>query len=370
MAKKKSKLQIAREKAEKTIEATNEKINALGNATKPFYDLLDEIQTLFDNIRAVPHEQQVKLQELKDVRLNWMQQVEKIESDFNEAMAKGAGKGAAGVAFGVSVAALGPAAAMGVATTFGVASTGTAISALHGVAAYNAALAWLGGGALAAGGGGMAAGEAFLAAFGPVGWVIGGAALLASTLLLWKAGKEKKRLEEIYTLISKRDTKSYQLAIVELNERITRIKEESILLAKAIGTIRTYGLEYDKMTEEQQYQLGSYVNLMESSTRLLVNPIMGLQAKYSKEDLFKEGSSNHFPLPYVFHITYVDVMVYLCNLLYKIPLGYEDRKLLSKSFRKNKQFLKAMGIQKNFMTEEIMETVALCLCDKYKNESE
>ena len=39
---------------------------------------------------------------------------------------------------------------MGVATTFGVASTGTAISALSGAAATNAALAWLGGGALAA----------------------------------------------------------------------------------------------------------------------------------------------------------------------------------------------------------------------------
>ncbi len=36
----------------------------------------------------------------------------------------------------------------------------------------NAALAWLGGGALAAGGGGMAAGEAFLTLAGPVGWGI------------------------------------------------------------------------------------------------------------------------------------------------------------------------------------------------------
>lgn len=41
---------------------------------------------------------------------------------------------------------------------FGTASTGTAISTLSGVAAYNATLAWFGGGAIAAGGGGMAAG--------------------------------------------------------------------------------------------------------------------------------------------------------------------------------------------------------------------
>jgi hypothetical protein len=43
-------------------------------------------------------------------------------------------------------------------SAFGIASTGTPIVMLSGVAATNATLAWLGGGALAAGGGGMAAG--------------------------------------------------------------------------------------------------------------------------------------------------------------------------------------------------------------------
>ena len=47
---------------------------------------------------------------------------------------------------------------------WGTASTGVAISSLSGVAAANASLAWLGGGAVAAGGGGgMAAGAAALA---------------------------------------------------------------------------------------------------------------------------------------------------------------------------------------------------------------
>jgi hypothetical protein len=47
-------------------------------------------------------------------------------------------------------------------TTFGSASTGAAIVGLSGVAATNATLAWLGGGAIAAGGGGIAAGTAVL----------------------------------------------------------------------------------------------------------------------------------------------------------------------------------------------------------------
>lgn len=57
----------------------------------------------------------------------------------------------------------------------GVASTGTAISSLSGIAATNATLAALGGGALSAGGGGMALGSAVLggATLG-VGLLIGG----------------------------------------------------------------------------------------------------------------------------------------------------------------------------------------------------
>ncbi|PAX53254.1 hypothetical protein [Brunnivagina elsteri] len=52
--------------------------------------------------------------------------------------------------------------AIGVATSIGAASTGTAISSLSGAAAWNATLAWFGGGAIAAGGGGMALGTIVL----------------------------------------------------------------------------------------------------------------------------------------------------------------------------------------------------------------
>ncbi len=106
--------------------------------------------------------------------------VQRIESEAAQVDTIGSGVGLAGAAAGVGLAAFGPSAALAVATTFGTASTGTAISMLSGAAATNAALAWLGGGALAAGGGGMAAGNALLALAGPVGWTIGGLALVGS----------------------------------------------------------------------------------------------------------------------------------------------------------------------------------------------
>ena len=83
---------------------------------------------------------------------------------------------------GIGGSALGTAggfAAAGVTTSavmaFGVASTGTAISSLSGVAAVNATLAALGGGALAAGGGGMALGTVVLGVSSlGIGLLIGG----------------------------------------------------------------------------------------------------------------------------------------------------------------------------------------------------
>ena len=153
----------------------------------------------------MPNDDQIKYKEVKKASLKWKQQVQKIEKDCNDAIKKEKNVATVGSGVGVSIAALGPTAAMGVATTFGVASTGTAISALSGAAATNAALAWLGGGALAAGGGGVAAGNALLALAGPVGWAIAGVALVTSGILYWITKSNNTRLENIYTLISKRD---------------------------------------------------------------------------------------------------------------------------------------------------------------------
>ena len=153
--KKKSKLELAQEKAQAAINKTNESIEELGNHTSSLYDSLTSIQDLFDQIRNVPTDKKLQYEELKKIRLNWKQQAEKIEKDYQAAAVKNAGAGAAGAGLGVAVVTMGPTVAMGVATTFGVASTGTAISALSGAAATNAALAWLGGGALAVGGGGI-----------------------------------------------------------------------------------------------------------------------------------------------------------------------------------------------------------------------
>ena len=366
MSKKKSKLQLAQDQAVAAINKTNEKINELGAHTYTLYSELSSIQEAFDAIRNVPSKNKIQYEELKGIGLNWKYQAEKIMKDYNNAVVKKTGAGAAGAAIGAAMVSMGPTVAMGVATTFGVASTGTAISALSGAAATNAALAWLGGGALTAGGGGMAAGEAFLALAGPVGWAFAGASLITSTIILWKGVSDKKQIEYMFTAISQRDVISYELAIVELNERISRIVDESKKLHEANEAIRTFGLDYDAMTEAQQYALGAYVNLMNASTQLLVNPILGLQPKYSEADFEKFISHEPDKVKAKQYSDYKVLIISLANLLYKIGLNERDKKLLWKAFRENKEMLKSMNISKKEFDMEIMNAVINALCYKYR----
>lgn len=149
-------------------------------------------------------------------RMAFEKEVEEIQLENKKGEKVSKGIAGAGVLAGTGVAAFGPAAAMGIATTFGTASTGTAIATLVGAAKVNAALAWLGGGALA-GGGGMAARQAFLAMAGPVGWAIGGTALLGAGVLANSKNKKIAEKAEAQT----RKVKAETIKVKEINEKVT-----------------------------------------------------------------------------------------------------------------------------------------------------
>lgn len=163
----------------------NERILSLYSARKEATELIDVIESVFKSNANIPSDYIFKIAEEKaGIRL-FIESV-KIEnvSMSNDSSAKSAAIAAAGTATGMAVATLGAPAAMAFVTTFGTAATGTAISALSGAAATNAALAFLGGGAIAAGGGGMAAGAAVLGAIPVIGWTIGGVAAIGGSILV------------------------------------------------------------------------------------------------------------------------------------------------------------------------------------------
>lgn len=63
---------------------------------------------------------------------------------------------------------------------------------------------------------------------------------------------------------------------------------------------------------------------------------------------------------------YKPLIISLCNLLYKIGLDDKDKKLLFKTFRKNKKMLAALNIKKKEFTTDIMDTVEEALSYNYK----
>lgn len=135
-----------------------EDMDLLGKKELEILNSLNEFTIVFEKIHNCP--------ELKGYQKDGL-----TISQFTPEDIKRVSMGAGLLIGGLSSAALGTAggfAAAGATTAavmaLGTASTGTAIAALNGVAATNATLAALGGGALAAGGGGMALGTTILGA--------------------------------------------------------------------------------------------------------------------------------------------------------------------------------------------------------------
>ena len=61
--KRKTKLEMAQDKAQAAINKTNETIEELGNHTSNLYDSLTSIQDSFDRIRNVPNDKKLQYEE-------------------------------------------------------------------------------------------------------------------------------------------------------------------------------------------------------------------------------------------------------------------------------------------------------------------
>lgn len=144
-------LERATNRYNKTYSAVNSAGESLLEERNESVALIENTERLVNSIARHPKSYDRDIADIKIERQKFKGTIE-YAKEQEKVLKKSAGNAAAGAAAGVGMVSLAPTAAMWVATTFGTASTGTAISALSGAAATNAALAWLGGGALAAGG--------------------------------------------------------------------------------------------------------------------------------------------------------------------------------------------------------------------------
>ncbi len=235
--------------SEQIISAAEAYVNELANSPKEFDKTFTEFRAEYKKFNEI---------------------VVSIEQEAAKVNAQAGTGAAAGVAAGVGVAAFAPTAAMAIATTFGTASTGTAISVLSGAAATNAALAWLGGGALAVGGGGMVAGEAFLALAGPVGWAIGGTALVAAGL--FTRSRNRKIAED-----AQEETKKIETHIAALTAAKLEVKRLYGLTERHIDGVNTLldqlreraPRNYLAFSTVEKEWLGALINHVHSLSELL-----------------------------------------------------------------------------------------------------
>lgn len=231
------------------IGAVERYINSLANTPKSFDRSFRLYQAEFKTFSAMIHSLQ---SEASDVELK-------------------AGSGAVvGVAAGVGVASFAPTAAMAIATTFGTASTGTAISALSGAAATKAALAWLGGGALAAGGGGVAAGKALLALAGPIGWAIGGSALLGGALYARSKNRELAEAANTQRKTVEAHSAALQVAAHEIEALLAATERHAAgVMALLEQLVVNAPADYRHFSDKQKEWLGALINHLHALGALL-----------------------------------------------------------------------------------------------------
>lgn len=174
-----------------------------------------------------------------DIDTEQLAEIKKLDMDVSEALRTTAIAGT----FAAATVAGTPTAVTAVVSSIGAASTGTMISTLHGAAASNAILAWLGGGAIANGGGGMAVGA----------MVLGGITISATAVsLLISAGTlvslhYGKKLTE-----AKEYEKEVGIAVAKL--------EKAWLVMDAISTRVT---ELRDVTEELRWRLNAQLDELE-----------------------------------------------------------------------------------------------------------
>lgn len=182
-----------------------------------------------------------------------------------------------GGAKAIGAAAAGYGGAMSLATSVGVASTGTLIGGLSGAAAWNATLAWLGGGSLAAGGGGMALGSIVLG-----GITVGPAVLIGGFVIAGEGEKAltKAREYEAEVNIAIAKIESAQDFMQQVRHRISELETVFECLNKSaiLGLQELESLPlFDKKRDASKFQ--KVALLVKALAEIMKTPVLDTEGQ-------------------------------------------------------------------------------------------
>lgn len=253
-----------------TLERYNKSYKEMSDSCESLYDVrvrsigvISLVQRVIDSIANTPKEFEKELGKIGSELIKF-KETEEYAKEAYTASVKASVDIAGGAIAGIGVASMAPSALMSIATTFGTASTGIAISELTGAAAQKAAVSWIGrtfAGFAVKKGAGMAAGKAFLALAGPVGWGITAATTGFSLLSFTK--KNQRIADE--AVAEAKEISIAREALDETNEKIKNLKSKTFILYSDMDKEKTkildfMNLDYITLSDEEKMYLGKIVN--------------------------------------------------------------------------------------------------------------
>lgn len=252
------------------------KIDVLNNTVMPFVEN-------FEKLHNVELSNSKGLEELEKFK------IDKQFFDELKEMGSMASSIAGGVAGGAMLGAVTAFGAYGAAMTFGAcATTGTLISTLSGVAATNATLAFLGGGALSVGGLGIAGGTAVLGGLvaGPalavMGFVVGAKASANKDKAYENLAKAREFEEEMHTVrvlcnAIRLRANMFERLLIKLDAILTPLQYNLEELINNLGT------DYSLYTDEQKNTVAAGLSTVVAIKAVLDTPILTEDGKLSSE---------------------------------------------------------------------------------------
>ena len=247
----------------KSYEEMRKSCEQLYEIRKNSVELIQLVQRVVNSIANTPKEFDTELGKIGKELSQFSETEEYAKEAYNASLKTGVNI-VGGAATGLGVSSMAPTALMSIATTFGTASTGTAISALSGAAAQKAAMAWIGrtfAGFAVKEGAGMAAGQAFLALAGPIGWGITAASTGISLISLTNKNKElaNNAVKEAKEIAKARE------ALDETNEKVKALKARTNILFNDMNKQRNritgfMNLDYLSIEDEDKLFMGTLVN--------------------------------------------------------------------------------------------------------------
>lgn len=196
----------------KTIQSCNEYLQELKNCTMDIARKEKEIRKEYQTFEK-EREKAEKLTQKKDGKI------------MDKALDVGAAAGAGASMFGAD-------ALIAMATTFGTTTTGTVIGTLHGAAATNAILAWLGGSA------GVAGGSALISLISPIGLGLCAACLIAKGAKVGWDNKHQAERSEKNTKKLMESKKAMDCADKEMISLIRRTKAQNKMTADNLAAVK------------------------------------------------------------------------------------------------------------------------------------